>query len=785
MPEMSHSRRRFLTATAAAAGATLIPAKIAAAAAPDRFVDLRARRRRQLVGSYDSSDAGTARILQAWRAEAQRHSSSLLRGAKRTALWPDLADRGDSRTFRGSYDRILTMAMAYALPGTALTGDAALRGDLISALDWLYDNRYNPSLPQSGDWWPWQIGAPLALNDICVLMRTELGVARVDRYMATIAKFAPSPPVGGGANLVWACMVNALRGANEGNAAPLDAMPGRLNGVFRYATTGDGFYRDGSFIQHTYFPNTGGYGVSLLTNLADLLEILNGTSWVPTTPEKDNLYNWLFDAYSPVLYRGAMMDMVRGRELSRHYNTDRIAGHNTLAAMLTIARFAPAAEAAKIRRRVKQHLRVDTLRPFATFDPLAGRRVPSQVAEVKALLADNTIQADPEPTGHWQFAGADRVVHRRPGFAIGIAMSSKRIATHESIHRENMRSWYTADGMVYLYDGDLGHYSDQFWSTVDFYRLPGTTVDTRQRATAPVEYQKEYRPPTAQVGGAVLDQRWGAVGMQLDAEGSSLGARKAWFCLDDEIICLGADIRANDGRRIETVVENRKVGTDRALTIDGDVQPATTGWSSTFTPRWAHLQNVGGYVFPTGGTLQATRVRRSGRWTDFNQQLSSTDNQLHTRDYATMYLDHGVNPTGAGYAYVMLPGATVAATQAYAKGKNLQIAANTPDVQAVWLRDQQVAALIFWRDGTVTTNAGTVSSGRAAVVMRRRPGSLDIAVSDPTRQNTSSVTIGVSVTMARKVSADPRITVLSLDPVRVRVDVNGLDGRSVTARFTA
>lgn len=36
----------------------------------------------------------------------------------------------------------------------------------------------------------------------------------------------------------------------------------------------------------------------------------------------------------------------------------------------------------------------------------------------------------------------------------------------------------------------------------------------------------------------------------------SLKARKAWFCFDDEIVCLGSAVSAEDGFEVLTVVEN-------------------------------------------------------------------------------------------------------------------------------------------------------------------------------------------------------------------------------------
>ena len=49
--------------------------------------------------------------------------------------------------------------------------------------------------------------------------------------------------------------------------------------LFKYVSSGDGFYKDGSFIQHTDIAYTGSYGSVLLTRSANILFLLEGTLW--------------------------------------------------------------------------------------------------------------------------------------------------------------------------------------------------------------------------------------------------------------------------------------------------------------------------------------------------------------------------------------------------------------------------------------------------------------------------------------------------------------------------
>ena len=96
--------------------------------------------------------------------------------------------------------------------------------------------------------------------------------------------------------------------------------------LFEFATKGEGFFTDGSFIQHGNHPYNLGYGVDAIAKLSDLLYLLDGTTWQVTDPASTNLYNWIYNSFEPFIYKGVAMDMVRGREMARYYKEDYKAG---------------------------------------------------------------------------------------------------------------------------------------------------------------------------------------------------------------------------------------------------------------------------------------------------------------------------------------------------------------------------------------------------------------------------------------------------------------------------
>src|SRR5438477_4235187 len=218
-------------------------------------------------------------------------------------------------------------------------------------------------------------------------------------------------------------------------------------------------------------------------------------------------------------------------------------------------------------------------------------------------MNDSSIAPTPELVRHYQFPRMDQLVHLRPGWGLGLAMSSSRSGAFESIRNENLKGWCTGDGMTYLYNADQAQFADDFWSTVDPLRLPGTTVDTQMRSPGA---GAGYLSPNNWVGGASLQNLYGVAGMQFQPTNSSLIAKKSWFMFDDEVVCLGAGITSTNNRTIETIVENRRLGVygDNLFTVNGAAKPALVGWSETMTnTAWAHLAGTVpgsdlGYFFP-------------------------------------------------------------------------------------------------------------------------------------------------------------------------------------------
>ena len=640
-----------------------------------------------------------------------------------TSLWPGyLYDPPAGIT--QSYGRLWTMTQAYVQQGTGSTGDPALLADVLRGLDHLFATIYNPSTTRYGNWWEWQIGSPRLLMDITAVLHDHLTDAQREAACAAVDHFIPDTMLtdysgtSTGANRVDLCRSVALRGILGRAGARIALARDALSPVFPYVTKGDGLYADGSFVQHTWVAYSGTYGQVMLDGLGRLFTLLAGSAWEVTDPDRQIVLDSVERAYAPLIHDGLVMDSVNGRAISRGYlksddrhvmRSDHFHGQGIIAAIALLAGGASEAERERWHSYIKGWIERDTVTPILTA-PQFG------VADLARLhtVAASPAPAAPEPVGHRLFPAMDRAVHRRPRFTANIAMCSDRITHYECGNGENPRGWHTGAGMLYWWpEGRSDQYTDWFWPTVDWYRLPGTTVSTLRLGDRAGGEWGAPKPDVRWVGGAT-DGEYAAVGQHLRGLGSTLQARKSWFCVEDAVICLGAGITCTDGVPVETVVDNRNLG-------ERGTQQFVRGRG------WAHLDGHGGWVVPDG-RLSDLREDRTGAWSDIN---STSTTERRTRRWQTLWLDHGTDPTDATYLYVLMPGASRHAVAARAADRHwLSLLANDSARQAVHVPSLGLTAANFWQPGT----AGPLTaSAPAGVLVRRRARTATLCVSEPPR----------------------------------------------------
>jgi hyaluronate lyase len=771
----------------------------ASPARADVFDDMRARWTAHLTGGpLDLTQPDIRARVEAAADAARQRWQSMNRGLDRTCLWPDLANGKTSNvTIDRSYTQLAKMAAAYRTPGsraadgTMLFGNRQLRQDIVDAMQWLYANWYNEHVPKAGNWFQWELSIPMNLTDLMVLMDADLDDTARSNDIRAILHFSQPLPRYEGANGMWQARVWVLSGVLLKNHAPdgsprdwLAEVEPNLRHMCEYSTKLEGFYLDGTFIQHETHDYTGGYGAYFIRDLPQLLLLLAGTPWNP--PNISNVYRWLYDAYEPCIYEMRFFDSVRGRELSRKGNAIGNAEAVTQGILL-LAETAPEPHRTAFRRIAKEWILGNPVAHYLASASLADYLVAKRVVEDPAIARRGPL------VGYYPFARGARTMVHRDGYAYSIAMYTRDRTTSHENGGENMRGMHTSDGWLQILDDDFTQFDDAWYATVNWARLPGITVVSGNLGNPA---GMRYKNASDFAGGVALGAD-GVTGFELSPQSAAIlgyvHAKKAWFTFADETVCLGAQIFAHHPEQkapLETVVEQWKLnaqGSNRLL-ADGQPLPAAPGWSGTLDAvHWLELEGNApgtnrGYFFPTPATLHAARENQSGSYSEIRQ---SGEKDVLTRPFLSVWFDHGPDPQDATYAYVLLPGKTAPETQAYAARPEIRILENSGSAQAVEKARTGETGFVFWnaQPSTVQRDGRDLLScdAPAAIMLAQSAGELAVAVSDPTQQNKGTIRIEIFESASAMTMKDAGVEVLATSPT-IKLEVNVADAKGLARR---
>ncbi len=835
---MELTRRQLMSALSAAGLLAVLPASPASAAAT-------AEGSARLLANTVAVFAGTAESNA--RPETAAKLAAIVATAK--AGLKSLDEAGPGELFKGlalgtndanlntAYRQLYEIALATRAPGSELLDSAPVQRRVLDGLVWLHERYYgDQSKGYYGNWFNWEIGISQSVTKTLVLLADSLAghpdllrtyVASMDAYLrnGTAGDVNLDSRFHTGANLADITTNRILQGALLGDENRIrKALTDQLT-VFvtidpyhlKHNVT-DGHYADGSFIQHGSVAYTGSYGKGLLTRVVQTLKILDGSGFAHGEALAPTVFKWVRDGFAPLIFEGWMMEIVKGRAVSR-----TATGYADVAviveAAVDLASLATAADATALRQYVK-YLRSTSKAPL---DPAAFVS-PISVVRYTEILADTALTpADLGPAERSvAFNAMDKTVHRRPGYAFALARSSSRISKYEYMSGENLMPWFQGEGAHHLYltgQDQTQAYGVDYYTTVSPYGLAGVTAPVEQRRTIPESYGTPYydnpghplnftpssesqntyvyfpRGLADHSGGAVLGA-YGAVAM---VQSSDVGVRdrellpadfvvyrnatatKSWFLFDDEIVVLAAGVSGDEGRAGTTTVDARVALPGDEVTVTGDGRALTSSGTRQLTwLRWANATrgSAVGYVLLAGGPVRVglenvTRSRRVVR-------TSNPDTAVSRSVFSATY-DHPASAEPAALAYALLPGASEDDLRACAVGDRLRVLSNTSRLQAVQHTGLGLVALNSFTQGRHHA-AGVSVDGPASVLVRRTGrGRTSLAVADPTtRRSTVSL-----VLHGRRLRLDEGDEGVRVTPVpggtRVEVDVHQAYGRSFTA----
>lgn len=676
--------------------------------------------------------------------EADKLWSSMHKEEGRTTLWDKLASDTVSADYTTQFTKIKKIALAYGIEGTSLYQNKELLADIVGAIDFMVVNKKYNGIYSTGNWWDWQIGCTQPLVDTLMIISDYTEYSDIDKAVKSIEGYAKKPSTqwpsytATGANrtdIGLSVLGSAILAKSD---ARMNLVKSEVPDVMKLVTSGDGLYKDGSLIQHTKHAYTGSYGNELLKGVGKIQSIITGTQFDIVDERMNNVYNTILNGYIPLMHKGQMMSMVNGRSISRApgtnpFTTEFEAGSETISNVMLIAQFAPEEYRGVFLSAIKGWLEVET----DDFDFFAHARDFDALLDAKAILEDETITSSTY-NGMQVYGSMDRVVQVKDDYSVGLSMYSSRIYNYEFGNTENKKGWHTGSGVLYLYNNDLKQYGEGYWPTIDPYRLPGTTVDTKELTDGAGNNKTS---PQSWVGGA-SDGENGVSAMFYNSTNTGLGmdlkAQKSWFFFDGKIVALGAGINGTSDDSIETTVENRMLtGKNNTVSLNGSTWNADEEDKNLKSGDYVHLQGTGtgndiGYYFLEDSEVTMQKEERTGKYADINSYF--VNDKTYTNTFFKMGVNHGNSAVNDTYEYVLLPGYTKQEMNDYASNNTVEVIRNDAEVQA--LRDTKTGEFAFnnWTESTISVEGISVNNS-ASVYTKTKDGVLRIAISDPKQKN--------------------------------------------------
>ena len=630
---------------------------------------------------YDEKNDAMKKKFDATEKEAEKLLSSMKTESGRTYLWDSAKDLDNkSADMTRTYRNIEKIAEAMKHKDTKLKTDENKK-KVKDALDWLHENAYgkepdkkvkeltenfkitDSSKKKALNWWDYEIGTPRALTNTLILLNGDISSDEKKKYTAPIKTFAPDsdkilssvgkPEQAKGGNLVDISKVKLLESIIEEDATMMKESIEAFNKVFTYVqsnATGkerNGFYKDGSYIDHQDVPYTGAYGVVLLEGISQMMPMIKETPFKDSNQNDTTLKSWIDEGFMPLIYKGEMMDLSRGRAISRENETSHSTSATVMKSLLRLSDAMDESTKAKYKQIVKTSVKSDS--SYKQNDYLSSY---SDISKMKSLIEDSTISTNGLTQQLKIYNDMNRVTYHNKDldFAFGLSMTSKNVAHYESINGENLKGWHTGAGMSYLYNSDVKHYRDNFWATADMKRLAGTTTLDNEEPKENKNSDKTF------VGGTKFDDQHASIGMDFENQDKTLTAKKSYFILNDKIVFLGTGIKSTGSSENPiTTIENRKAN-EYKLYKD-DIENTTSNDNtqethSVFLESSDTKKNIG-YHFLDKPKISVKKETHIGKWKDINNSQSNTQKN---DDYYEVTQTH--NTSDSKYAYVLYPGLT-------------------------------------------------------------------------------------------------------------------------------
>ncbi|RYZ54442.1 MAG: chondroitin lyase [Sphingobacteriales bacterium] len=620
----------------------------------------------------------------------------LIKNIKQDGSWPGINYNDVSRTgfeHRIHLENMVLLSRAVRKKGSPFYQDAVARKSLSAAFDfWLkHDFRCE-------NWWWNEMGTPQHMINIMLMMDTDLtalqrteGLKIANR--ANLEAFGARP---GGDLLPIAGMLGKQALFSRDTAVlarVIRVMAGEIK-----VTTGRGIKPDLSFHHRTdNVISTLTYGSSFASSFAYWSVVIAGTRFKLPEEAIKLLIDYYLDGICRSMVYGIYPDPgAQNRDMTRK---------NAL-------------------KREGTDLPENLMRA-------SGYRS----EELKTIISLRQEKSKPSAANSRFFWHSSYLVHQRPAYFVSVRMHSSRANNMEQPHNEEgLKMHHFGDGSNFL--SRRGTEFSNIFPVWDWQKIPGTTV--LQKADLP-PFSEVAKKGLSDFSGGISDGRYGVAAIDLISVHDPLKAKKAWFFFDREYVCLGSDINAGSGLPVYTTINQTllhgKVTAGFASSANGPgkavkQEELTRGEHHLRALQWILHDSVG-YLFFTPQQAELTNRMATGNWRMISHQATATTEPVN-KDVFSLWINHGSDPAGGAYAYLVVPNVSAANLNGYISKSGISVIANTPELQAVYSKPLQLVQAVFYKAGECRTKDVTITADQPCIVMINKAGKITAA--DPTQK---------------------------------------------------
>ena len=659
-----------------------------------------------------------------------------------------------------SLGRIKNFAIAYKQEHNKYYQNEELLTDILDAIRFVIDEKYSTDITRYGNWYEWMISVPRELADLLILLDKDMPEDMKEKIQTEILFWTGGEryyEVWSGGNRTYVCNVYMKLAISTRNERYFHGIIFSLQDQNVYVETRseEGFLYDGTFSAHIGHVYNTGYGLDLFNNSYNFINLLQDSIWQVDQSLIDDFADKILLGMEPILVNGVATDIVSGRNIGAgvYYGqtiSEMIGKMGELSAEPYRSMFMALAKECA--------LKTGTTNKFSTDDSIVER---GPVINFKRLVM------------------GDKVVYHNDGWGFGLGMYSNRIRNFERESGQARKAWYCNSGALYLMNNDISEYDNAWWTAVNHYHLPGTTVDMVERGTD--QFEGEGYSPYSWVSSMDLDEKYGCAGYTNYNYFSSLTSLKSYFVFDDEVVCVGSDISGGTNH-IETTIANQRMRDDNSneLYINGDKvteQQLTDVEADTIYLEGNVEGDSYGYYFPDGQTVQYLNSYRSGEATDFN--INYTPGIVE--DYFTeIWIDHGEQPDKDTYSYVVIPNQTQDYLNQYAANPDIEILQQDSNAHIVTDKKLGITGYNIWAEENNVTSDGIKTSAPVIMMTRENSSQYEISLTDPTQEQNGTIEIEFPQNVESIMECSENITVLDTKPLKISVKAADIEGRKLT-----